>query len=178
MEIDSAPKTVYSSIQKTRTFYPTTNDRVVLLSQLSKNIEEACAKARYYELVPKKVSFFLKDKNFKYYNCFVTLTSPTNAPEIIIPLAEMKFGEMHRRGILYRTTGVVLECLTPRTVSQADLFGGSDRVNKFETVHKQLDFLEEKFGKRMVYLASTHNAIKHKSKGTDSDDWDRDLLFL
>ena len=64
LKIDPIAKTVYSSIQKTRSFHPATNDKVFLLSQLSKNIEEACTKARYYKLLPKKVSFFLKTQQF------------------------------------------------------------------------------------------------------------------
>jgi DNA polymerase-4/DNA polymerase V len=178
MEIDTAPKTVYSSIQKTRTFHPPTNDKVFLLSQLSKNIEEACAKARYYNLAPKKVSFFLKTQNFQFHACSVTLTSPTNAPEIIINLAGRKLPEMRRPGVLYRTTGVTLEGLAPADVSQGDLFGGNAKANKFEQIHKQIDSLEDKFGKRVVYLASTHQALKRRVKGTDADDLDRDLLFL
>ena len=43
---------------------------------------------------------------------------------------------------------------------------------------KWANIKEEKFGKRMVYLASTHKAKKRKTKGTDADDLDRDLLFL
>jgi len=178
MKIDTEPKTVYSSVQKTRTFHPATNDRIFLLSQLSKNIEEACRKARHYKLVPKKVSFFLKSQNFEYSVCSFSLSAPTNAPEIIISLVQKKFGEVHKRGVLYRTTGVTLQDLVSDSVSQGDLFGGSDRAQKFEQVHKQLDSLEEKFGKRVVYLGSTHNALKKKKVGTDSDDLDRDLLFL
>ena len=178
MEIDSKPKTVYSSIQKTLTFHPPTNNKTFLLSQLSKNIEGACTKARYYHLAPKKVSFFLKTQNFKYSNCSVKLLAPTNAPEIIISLLEKKFEEMHAVGVLYRTTGVTLQDLIPDSVSQGDLFGNNDKANRFEIIHKQIDSLEEKFGKHVVYLASTHNAIKHKRKGTDTDDLDRNLLFL
>ncbi len=178
MEIDPVPKTIYSSIQKTRSFHPSTNDKIFLLSQLSKNIEEACRKARHYKLVPKKVSLFLKDKDFKFTNCLIPLPSPTNAPEIIIPLAEAKFKEMHTKGILYRTTGVTLQELISDSVSQGDLFGGSEKANKFEIIHKQIDSLEEKFGKRVIYLGSTHEALKKKEKGTDADDLDRDLLFL
>ncbi len=177
-KIDPVPKTVYSSIQKTRTFHPLTNNPTFLLSQLSKNIEEACAKARHYDLVPKKVSFFLKAQDFKYYICAVKLSSPTNAPEIITALAENKFPEMHRRGILYRTTGVTLQELISNYAVQGDLFGGKAKADKFELVHKQIDSLEEKFGKRLVYLASTHQALKHKEKGTQTDDLDRNLLFL
>ena len=85
---------------------------------------------------------------------------------------------MYMKGVLYRTTGVSLEELIPESVSQGDLFGNNASANKFEIIHKQIDSLEEKFGKHVVYLASTHNAMKNKRKGTDADDLDRDLLFL
>ena len=178
MEIDPMPKTVYSSIQKTRTFHPPTNDKTFLLSQLSKNIEEACTKARHFRLVPKKVSFFLKSQSFKYYACSVTLPTPTNSPEIIVELANQKFPEMHSKGAIYRTTGAILQELVSDSVSQGDLFGTGDKAKKFELIHKRIDALEEKLGKRVVHLASTHKALKRKVKGTDSDDLDRDLLFL
>lgn len=178
MEIDPKPKTEYSSIQKTQTFHPPTNDKTFLLSELSKNIEGACAKARHYHLFPKKVSFFLKSQNFKIFDCSIKLTSPTNAPEIINTLLKSKFREMHTPGVLYRTTGVTLQELVPDSTSQGDLFGNNIQANKFEIIHKQIDSLEERLGKNMVYLASTHKAKKNKRKGTDSDDLDRDLLFL
>jgi DNA polymerase-4/DNA polymerase V len=64
IHINTETKDEYASIQKTRTFHPATNDKVFLLSQLSKNIEDACAKARHYDLTPKKISFFLKPVSF------------------------------------------------------------------------------------------------------------------
>lgn len=178
MEIDTKVKTEYSSIQKTRTFHPTTNDKTFLLSQLSKNIEDACTKARHYKLIPKKVSFFLKDQNFEFTTRLILLASPTNAPETILTLVSKQLDEIYKKGTLYRATGVTLESLTFNLVSQGDLFGASDRADKFEVIHKQLDSLEGKFGRRMVHLASTQEALEHKEGGTDSDDLDRDLLFL
>lgn len=178
LPIDPVTKTIYSSVQKTRSFHPNTNDKVFLLSQLSKHVEEACAKARHYQLMPKKVSFFLKDHNLEYYTANLTLETPTNAPELILSLIEKKFPEIYRRGILYRTTGVTLQDLVSDTLLQGDLFGGSAKASKFETIHKQIDSLEKKFGKKVVYLASTHKALKRKVKGTEADDLERDLLFL
>jgi DNA polymerase-4/DNA polymerase V len=178
LEIDPKPKTEYSSIQKTLTFHPPTNDKKFLLSQLSKNIEDACRKARYYKLVPKKFSIFLKTQDFKYATCLILLPTPTNAPEILISLVNKRFKFVHIPKVLYRTTGVTLQELTSGSVLQKDLFGSTDIADKLETVHKQIDKLEGKFGKRLVYLASTHNALKRKIKGTDSDELDRDLLFI
>ncbi len=178
MDVDVEKKTIYSSIQKTRSFHPQTNDKTFLWSQLSKHIEDACAKARYYELTPKKISIFLKTKDFKYDTVSITLPTPSNSPEILNVLAHAGFEKMHKKGILYRTTGVILEDLMPHFISQKDLFGGTMRADKFEEIHKQIDSLEGKFGKHVVHLGSTHNALKHKTLGTDSDELDKDLLFL
>ncbi len=178
LKIDPEPKIIYSSIQKTRTFHPPTNDKVFLLAQLSKNIEEACVKARYYKLMPKKVSFFLKTKNFEFHNGTIILPSSTNAPEILFSHLKQKFNSVHRPNILYRTTGVILQDLVSDSVCQEDLFGGSDKANKFELIHKQIDALEQKFGKQVVHLASTHSALKREVKGTEANIPNRDLLFL
>ena len=253
MKVDSNPKTVYSSIQKTRTFYPPTNDRIFLLSQLSRHMEDVCTKARHFDLVPKKISFFIKTQNFEYASFSVTLPFPTNAPEILIPMIEANFDKMisqenkntnkrfsewgteeykkygsQRRSestrldkseksshrVLYRTAGVTLHELVPSSSSaevksQGSLFNnstlgnygnekyGNEKASKFELIHKQIDSLEDKFGKKVVYLASTQNALKYgrkggktlgkndnknnnqnNSEGTDSDNLDRNLLFL
>lgn len=178
MEIDLLPKTIYSSIQKTRTFHPATNDRIFLLSELSKHIEEACRKARYYHLMPKKFSFFIKSQSFNFFSHTINLSLPTNAPEILMALVQKYFKKIWKGDMLFRTTGVVLQELSLVAGVQGDLFGGKEQVNKFERIHNQIDALEKKFGKRVVYLASTHKSLKRKKIGTDSDDLGRDLLFL
>jgi len=176
--VDTEVKTSYSSIQKTRTFHPPTNDKVFLWSQLSKHIEDACKKARYYEQVPKKVSIFLKMQNLKIIARSVTLAVPSHSPEIVLSAVRPLFDDLHMRKILYRTAGVVLQDLMTNYTFQEDLFGGTRTAQKLDQVYKQIDALEDKFGKRVVYLASTQQALKHKGKGTDADDLDRDLLFL
>ncbi|OHA79993.1 MAG: hypothetical protein A2747_02110 [Candidatus Yonathbacteria bacterium RIFCSPHIGHO2_01_FULL_44_41] len=178
MEVDTEAKTAYSSIQKTKTFTPSTNDKTFLWSQFSKHIEDACRKARYYGLVPKKISIFLKTQNFKIITITVTLPVPSNSPEILLSLVHLHFEKIYARGTLYRTTGTILQDLTLNFISQKDLFGGTIKSDKFGLIHKQIDCLEDKFGKRVIYLGSTHKAITQKARGTDSDDLDRDLLFL
>lgn len=178
LEIDPNLKTTYSSIQKTRSFHPATNDKNFLLSELSKNIEGACAKARHYKLVPQKISFFLKTKDYVFSVFSLNLPAPSSSPEIIISLVYEKFNEVYKKDILYRTTGVTLQNLIENQPIQKDLFGGSDQTEKFDLIHEQIDLLESKFGKNMVYLASTQKALKNGRLGTDSDDLDRDLLFL
>lgn len=178
IDIDKNKKTIYGSIQKTRSFHPFTNDKVFLLSQLSKHIEDSCNKARYYNLVSKEVFIFLKTKDFSYRSIKVVLPLPCNSPEIILSEATKYFDKIYLKDLKYRTVGVTLSGLIPKNASQNDLFGESNFIDKFEDIHKSIDKLEEKYGKRIVYLASTKNALNHNEKGTDIDDIDRDLLFL
>lgn len=178
LDIDSKPKNTYSSIQKTRTFYPPTNNADFLFSQLSKNIEEACAKARHYKLFPKKISIFFKTQKFEYQYTSIVMDIPTNAPEPIISICKDALVKIYTSANTYRTTGVTLSELVPVESIQTDLFGNNKDINKFEIIHSQIDMLEKKFNKKLVHLGSTHSALKQKKVGTDSDDIDNDLLFL
>ncbi len=108
----------------------------------------------------------------------IVLNSLTNAPEILMSSIESSFNRVYTKGVMYRTTGVTLLDLKPSQISQSDLFGHNDKANKFELIHKQIDNLENKYGKRSVYLASSHNARKNGNTAIDIDDNDRDLLFL
>jgi hypothetical protein len=96
----------------------------------------------------------------------------------MISLVLKNFSKVWKGGVLYRTTGVILSELDSSSVRQGDLFGESKDALRFETIHKQIDNIEEKFGRKVVYLGSTHRAINQKEKGTSSDDLDRNLLFL
>jgi DNA polymerase-4/DNA polymerase V len=178
LHIDSERKTKYSSIQKTRSFHPATNDEGFLLSQISKHVEESCAKARHYKLFPKEISIFLKTKEFKYKTTSFTMDTPTNAPEQIIAICRKEFKNIYNPGVLYRTAGVTLRKLVPTTSIQNDLFGSTKQVDKFEFLHNHIDLLEKKHNKKLIYLGTTHKAISNKKEGTDSDDLDKDLLFL
>ncbi|MES3004684.1 MAG: DNA polymerase IV [Patescibacteria group bacterium] len=177
-KINPETKSEYSSVQKTRTFHPKTNDKKFLLSQLSKHIEDACRKARHYNLIAKKFSFFIKSQDFRYYSFAIDLPFPTNSPEPIVALVKLHFAKVWTKGTLYRTAGVTLYELVSDEVIQKDLFGGLAKETKLEAVHKQIDFLENKFGKRVVYLGSTHEALNRPQQGTEADDLDRNLLFL
>ncbi len=178
LQVDPYAKTKYASIQKTRSFHPATSDTVFLLSQLSKHIEDACAKTRRYKLVPRKLSIYLKTKTFTYLKVTLPLTHPTSSPETLITLMRSAFPELYHAGILYRATGVTLHELIPDTSAQSDLFGETVQLSKFKALHKDIDALEEKLGKRMVHLASTQSALNRKTIGTDADDLESDLLFL
>jgi DNA polymerase-4/DNA polymerase V len=63
--LDTTEKTSYQSIQKVKTFSPPSCDRVFVFAQLSKNIENACIKARRYKLAAGGAVIFLRTQDFR-----------------------------------------------------------------------------------------------------------------
>lgn len=176
MKLNPEIKTEYASIQKTETFHPATNNKDFLLRELAIHIEDACGKARHYSLVPKKISFFLKLQNLEYCHTVCALPVPTNAPENIIALVEEKFSDIYKSGVMYRATGVTLQNLIHNESIQTELFSEITEVDKFESIHNELDKLEQKYGKRLVQLASTKKSTN--SIDENKNDFDRNLLFI
>ncbi len=86
----------YQSISKTKTFTPPTSDREMLLAQLSKNVENACIKARRHHLEARRVSFFLRTQDFRHTGYELVLSRPTNVPSVIVPLINAHLNTIYR----------------------------------------------------------------------------------
>ncbi|MCX6758382.1 MAG: DNA polymerase IV, partial [Candidatus Nealsonbacteria bacterium] len=106
--VSTEQKNDYRSISKTRTFTPASLDLDLVFSQLSKNIENACIKARRHGLCSKKFAFFLKTQDFRYSGAEVKLDRPVNIPHEIIGLAKQYFYEISKPKTFYRATGITL----------------------------------------------------------------------
>ena len=154
----------YHSIQKTRTFSPASDDPALLYSELSKNIEGACRKARRYNLVATGLSFFLKSSDFRYRTHAVSLPRPTNAPGEILHALEPFFTTLYRRGTRYRTTGITLTGLREAKPEQLDLFVAPEKSEGMDRLFTQVDELTEKYGRDTVYLASSAQAVSLRKK--------------
>lgn len=152
-------KDSYQSISKTKTFTPASNDREFVFSQLSKNIENACIKARRHKLAAKKIFFFLKNQQFKYHGLEFKLSSPASTPQNIIEIANKNFSSIFKKRNFYRSSGIVLMDLADEANKQMDLFGRFIKAEKLKELYCGLDELSEKYGKHTVYLGSSHQAI-------------------
>ncbi len=150
------------SIIKSRTFRPSTNDKSFLFSQLSKNIEAACLKARNYGLAPRSIRFFLKTQEFRYHSYDFLLPIPTASPVEILKLVRPFFAQVYKPRVLYRATGVGLSGLI-RHVHNPDLFGESVLVNKQSELFKALDKVTRRYGEGIIHLGSSSKAFKHSA---------------
>lgn len=148
-------KNSYQSISKARTFTPPSNDETFVFAQLSKNMENACLKARRHKLAAVRLILFLRTQEFRDTGVEMRLSRPTAYPaELFGPLKE-GFRRLYLPKNLYRQTGVVLAGLTPETKIQYSLFDDTARIEKLSRVYNAVDMVSEKFGKYALHHASS-----------------------
>jgi DNA polymerase IV len=179
LPLETAPKTVYASIQTVRTFTPPSNDATYVFGQLSRNIEQACAKARRYHLAARGALVFLRTQAYRDLGMELVLTRPTNLAHELVALLRPQFGRIFTPATPYRLTGVVLFKLQPETTRQLDLFGDTLCAERIRQIYTAVDALNRKYGKYTVYLGSSHPAItraRHDGARGDLPERQRTLL--
>ena len=159
-ELNTKGRETYQSISKTKTFTPPSNDPAFVLSQLSKNVENACIKARRWKLAAPAMFFFLKTQDFKYHGIEVRLPYPSCVPQDMLREIVKYFPRVYKKGMRYRATGVVLLKLESNESAQLDLFGAVQESEGFRRVFESVDAISAKYGKHAVYLGSSFAAMK------------------
>jgi hypothetical protein len=179
LPLETEVKHDYQSIQKFKTFTPPSQDRMFIFSQLSKNIENACMKARRYKLAAKGALIFLKTQHFEVQGVEVTFSRPTNFPHEMVHAITPAFDTLYRPQVEYRATGVVLAKLEEDRIVQLDLFGEAVRIEKTARVYAAIDWLRHKYGKHTVYLGSSvpaHQFVQHVGDRGEEPERRRKLL--
>jgi nucleotidyltransferase/DNA polymerase involved in DNA repair len=152
-----------ASIIKSRTFSPASNSRAFVYSQLSLNVERACARARRAGVLARRLSFHLKTQEFMFGRAELDLAVPTNNPADLLRNIHPRFDTLFKEGVEYRATGVSLGGLVPADSAPLDLFSGAQAVEEHEPVLKGIDALNRRFGAGTVYAGSTMAARKHRA---------------
>jgi len=145
----------YASISKTKTFTPPSADKAFVYSQMIKNLENACIKARRHNLVAKKVIAFLKDQDFISAGLEASLNRASAFPNDIVPIVKQIFNTIYVPDKLYRATGIVLCDLKPETGLQLSLFEPAVQVEKLKQVYKAIDGIAEKMGKHKIHIGAS-----------------------
>lgn len=172
-------KNNYHSISKVKTFTPPSSDKDFVYSQLSKNLENACIKARRYKLLAKKIMIILRTKDFKDSAVEIKLNRPTSYPIEIFPALKKGFDILFEGNNFYRQTGIVLTGLIPENSVQYSLFDSTIKIEKIERLYCALDLLSNKFGKYAVLHGSSlqaNNYSQHEGERGDIAQRKLDLL--
>ena len=164
-------KSSYKSISKVKTFTPPSNDKSFVFAQLSKNLENACIKARRHNLAAKRLIILMRRQDFKDTGIEIKLTCPTAYPiELFEPLRN-GFVEIYNPETFYRSTGVVLSSLVTTNNMQQSLFDDICRIKKIKRIYNAVDKASEKFGKHTIQHCSSLIAnlnLQHEGKRGDT----------
>ena len=150
--INASAKSTYKTISKAKSFYPPSGDETYLFSELTKNLENACAKARRFNLAAVKISIFLKTNDFKASGAQIKLTTPSAFPPLLINALKEGFRYIYEKAYLYRQTEIVLY-LTENV--QYSLFDDIVKIDKIKRIYDSIDDINKKFGRNSVHLASS-----------------------
>ena len=167
LELETEHKETYQSIQKTKTFTPPTRDYGFIYSQLSKNIENACIKARRWNLATPRVFFFLKTQDFRFHGYEIKLPHPTSIPQDILKEVEVYCPKVFKYGELYRATGITLMELSDSSSTQLDLFGSVQKSEGLKRVFESVDAISERYGKHAIFTGSSFQAMTHSAHAGD-----------
>jgi DNA polymerase IV len=160
-ELVTGEHEAYHTIQKVKTFTPSSGHRDVVFAQLAKNIENACIKLRKYKLATERVLIFLRSQNFHDTGLEMDLSGPTSFPNDILRVVSPAFGDLFASGTLYRATGVILCKLSEAYYGQLDPFGEVIRLQRLSNLYESVDTLREKYGKHTVFLGASFLAHTH-----------------
>ena len=168
--VTTESKSSYQSISKTKTFTPPSQDEEFVFAQLSKNLENACIKARRYQLAAARLMVFLRKQDFTDSGVELKLNRPTAYPvELFGPLRE-GFRHVYQPRTLYRQTGVVLAGLAPEAEVQFTLFDDVTKIEKMAKIYESVDSLSEKYGKHAIkHGASLLTKLQSQHEGERGD---------
>ena len=153
-EIVTEEHTDYASISKTKTFTPPSSDPAYVFSQLVKNLENACIKARRHNLIAKSFTAFIKDQEFESNGMEAVLSRPSAFPNDMIGVLRQIFEKIWR-GKLYRATGIILTKLQPDQNLQLSLFDPPVKLEKLTQIYKTIDLISERLGKHKIHLGAS-----------------------
>lgn len=163
-------KSSYKSISKTKTFTPPSDDESFVFAQLSKNLENACIKARRYKLAATRLIIFLRKQDFTDSGIEIKLSSPTPYPSYLFRPLRKGFNYLYQPRTLYRQTGVVLAGLVSESNIQYTFFDDTVKIEKMSRIYDTIDRLSEKFGKHTIQHASSLPTKLHSQhEGERSD---------
>lgn len=163
--LNTALKTTYASISKSKTFRPPSSDYAYVRAQLYRNIESAFIKLRRYRLNAQNITVYLRKQDFKNYGLECHLNRPTTSALEAFPFIEKMLQTIFQPDTLYRSTGVVLNHLHEDTAMQFELFEDPVRMIRMHRLAESIDQINHHYGKHTVFSAT--GLYLKRSQGKD-----------
>lgn len=168
--VTTETKNSYQSISKAKTFTPASMDETFVFAQLSKNLENACIKARKYRLAATRIIIFLRKQDFTSSGVEIKLTRPTAYTAELFGVLRQGFTGIYAPQTLFRQTGVVLCGLVAESGVQYSLFDDTSKIEKMAKIYASVDAISQKYGKHTIqHGASLPAKLQTQHEGERGD---------
>jgi DNA polymerase IV len=145
------------SISTENTFNEPVYDLIFLNAEIVRFVEKICFELRQDEKLACCISIKIRYPNFETVSKQTTI-EPTDADDIIIPVAKMLFTKLHKKGEPIRLLGLRLSELTDKAV-QTNLFIDKEKKS---ALYKSIDAVKNRYGKNMLNRAAPLKIKKKK----------------
>ena len=175
--VDTADKSTYGSIMKSKTFTPPSRDKEFIFAKLIKNVESAFMKARRYHLRPRRLGVILRRQDFRHDGLEAQLSRATSATLEVMPLIRTMFEQTFDGQRDYRSTMIFLGALENDQTDQFDLFEDRLKIDDLFRVTGAIDDINQRYGKHTV-RSGTSLFLDHKPESPrDMEHARKQLLF-
>ncbi len=138
---EEAPK----SISKTASFRHFVDDKSVIKNALNHHCHLVCTQLRSQNLTAKLLVVMLRTKDFKVYTNKLALDTPIESEFEINKEIYRLFDEIYLKGVMYRSSGVILSRIEKKKEEQLGLFNAEKKI-KSKNLSKAWDNIEKKYG--------------------------------
>jgi len=138
---EEAPK----SISKTASFRHFFDDKSVIKNALNHHCHLVCTQLRSQNLTAKLLVVMLRTKDFKVYTNKLALDTPIESEFEINKEIYRLFDEIYLKGVMYRSSGVILSRIEKKKEEQLGLFNAEKKI-KSKNLSKAWDNIEKKYG--------------------------------
>ncbi len=149
-EIAEDAKSTYSSITRSRTFAPATNDSNFLWAQLLRHIEGAFETARRFQYYVGKANLFLKTQQFRYHQAEIRFNQRVAYPFSVRQDLKDAFAGIYKKSELYRAAGCTISDLNAESLTQISLFNEQNLEEKAKKIYPLYEKRKVHFG-TMLY---------------------------
>lgn len=168
---------VRSSLTRSKTFFPHSNERDFIYAQLMRNLDAAFSSSRRYALTTRSITISLRHHDMVSDSIEVSLTQYVDTPLSCMKDVRSAFISLFDSENSYRATGVVLKNLI-QSVQTLTLSDESKLDEKICSAYEAIDRLSEKFGRNSVYLGASAQVIHPQLGNTKETPQKKASLFI
>lgn len=138
------------SIQKTSSFSKFTSDENYIKRSLYYHAHSACKKLRRLGMKTSTIGIMLRTKDFYIVFNKHVLGSASDFEFDIYKAIDKLFYQTYMSGVVYRSSGVILENLCSVNKNQLSLFDSQEQLVKNQKLSQAWDKLEDKYGRNVI----------------------------